>query len=132
MEYAYAVDLCPFCALPADRIWIETEHAIALPDAFPVVDGHMLVVPRKRVASIYQLQRPEQTAIWELVSEMRQRLLTGLKTDGFNVGLNDGLAAGQTVQHAHVHVIPRREGDVPDPGGGIRWVVAENAPYWKN
>jgi diadenosine tetraphosphate (Ap4A) HIT family hydrolase len=125
------VDPCPFCAIQSDRIWIETDHAIALPDAFPVVDGHTLVVPRKHVASIYQLPRSEQTAVWELVSEVRERLLTGLKPDGFNIGFNDGLAAGQTVQHAHVHVIPRREGDVPDPRGGIRWVVAENAPYWK-
>jgi hypothetical protein len=70
--------------------------------------------------------------MWVMVGEVRDRLLTGLKPDGFNIGFNDGLAAGQTVLHAHVHVIPRRKGDVPDPRGGIRWVIADNAPYWKN
>jgi diadenosine tetraphosphate (Ap4A) HIT family hydrolase len=61
---------------------------------------------------------------------VRERLLTRLKPDGFNLCLNDGLAAGQTVLRAHVHVIPRRHGDVPDPRGGIRWVIADKAPYW--
>jgi diadenosine tetraphosphate (Ap4A) HIT family hydrolase len=65
-----------------------------------------------------------------LVGEVRQRLLTDLRPDGFNIGFNDGLAAGQTVAHAHIHIIPRRTGDVSDPRGGIRWIVADNAPYW--
>ena len=81
--------------------------------------------------SIYELTVTEQNVIWELVSEVRQRLLTDLKPDGFNIGLNDGLAAGQTVMHAHVHVIPRWSGDVSDPRGGIRWVIADKAAYWK-
>jgi diadenosine tetraphosphate (Ap4A) HIT family hydrolase len=104
---------------------------MAFADAFPVADGHTLVIPRKHVSTIYQLTIPEQSAIWELVSEVRERLLTGLKPDGFNIGFNDGLAAGQTVQHAHVHIIPRKRCDAPDPRGGIRWVIADNAPYWK-
>jgi diadenosine tetraphosphate (Ap4A) HIT family hydrolase len=113
------------------RIWIETELALAIPDAFPVAEGHTLVVPRKHVSTIYELTIPEQAALWELVGEVRARLLAGLKPDGFNIGFNDGLAAGQTVAHAHVHVIPRREGDVPDPRGGIRLAIADNAPYRK-
>ena len=67
--------------------------------------------------------RRSRKAIWELVGEVRQRLMTTLNPDGFNIGFNDGLAAGQTVAHAHVHVIPRRNGDVADPRGGIRWAV---------
>ena len=94
-------------------------------------EGHTLVVPTRHVISIYELTVTEQNVIWELVSEVRQRLLTDLKPDGFNIGLNDGLAAGQTVMHAHVHVIPRWSGDVPDPRGGIRWVIADKAAYWK-
>jgi diadenosine tetraphosphate (Ap4A) HIT family hydrolase len=62
--------------------------------------------------------------------EVRERLLTGLLPDGFNIGVNEGLAAGQTVEHAHVHIIPRRKGDVPDPRGGIRWIIEEKANYW--
>jgi diadenosine tetraphosphate (Ap4A) HIT family hydrolase len=125
------VDSCSFCAIEPGRIWLESEHALAVPDAYPVADGHALVMPRKHVGTIYELSMPEQRAIWELVGEVRERLLTGLKPDGFNIGLNDGLAVGQTVEHAHVHVIPRRAGDIPDPHGGIRWVIAENAQYWK-
>jgi diadenosine tetraphosphate (Ap4A) HIT family hydrolase len=90
----------------------------------------MLVLPRKHVMRIYELSMPEQTAIWELVGSVRERLLVEHKPDGFNIGFNDDIAAGQTVSHAHVHIIPRRQGDVADPRGGIRWVIAENARYW--
>jgi diadenosine tetraphosphate (Ap4A) HIT family hydrolase len=81
------------------------------------------------VISIYELNMTERNDIWELVTEVRQRLLTELKPDGFNIGLNDGLVAGQTVMHAYVHVIPRWTADVPDPRGGIRWVIADKAAY---
>jgi diadenosine tetraphosphate (Ap4A) HIT family hydrolase len=81
--------------------------------------------------TIYELSMPEQKVIWELVGRVRERLLVEYKPDGFNIGFNDGLAAGQTVSHAHVHIIPRRQGDVADPRGGIRWVIANKAPYWK-
>jgi diadenosine tetraphosphate (Ap4A) HIT family hydrolase len=130
LYYPSVLDLCPFCAIAPGRIWLEAEHAVALPDAYPVADGHTLVVPRKHVSTIYQLTIAEQKAIWELVGQVRERLLTGLRPDGFNIGFNDGLAAGQTEDHAHVHIIPRRLGDVPDPRGGIRWVIADNARYW--
>lgn len=133
VDRCYASDLttCQFCSLPPERLWIETEHAVALPDAFPLTEGHTLVIPRKHVANIYELPAPEQHAVWEVVSEIRERLRVRLKPDGFNIGLNDGIAAGQTVMHAHVHVIPRRSGDVPDPRGGIRWMIPDRAPYWK-
>ncbi len=121
---------CPFCSLDSNRKWIENEHAIAFPDVYPVTDGHTLVIPRKHVTSIYELRGDERSAVWSLVAEVRQRLLTGLKPDAFNIGVNDGLAAGQTVEHAHVHVIPRWKGDVPDPRGGIRWIIDEKANYW--
>jgi diadenosine tetraphosphate (Ap4A) HIT family hydrolase len=97
---------CPFCSLDASRKWIEHEHAIAFADAYPVADGHTLV------------------------AQVRERLLVGLKPDGFNIGVNDGAAAGQTVEHAHVHIIPRRNGDVTDPRGGIRWIIDDKANYW--
>jgi len=103
---------------------------VAVPDAYPVSEGHTLVLSRKHVASLYELSDTEQEGVWELVLEVRKRLLTSLKPDGFNIGINDGLAAGQTVMHAHVHVIPRWNGDVQDPRGGIRWVIADKAAYW--
>ena len=127
----YFMSACPFCSLSPERLWIEEEHVVAISDAFPVTDGHTLVIPRKHVSTVYELSPVEQNAVWDLVSEVRQQLLASLKPDGFNIGLNDGLAAGQTVMHTHVHVIPRRSGDVPDPRGGIRWVIPDNASYWK-
>jgi diadenosine tetraphosphate (Ap4A) HIT family hydrolase len=122
---------CPFCSLDPSRTWIENEHAIAFTDAYPTTDGHTLVVPRQHIGSIYELSAAQQAAVWDLVAEVRQRLLTGLKPDGFNIGVNDGLAAGQTVEHAHVHVIPRYTSDVPDPRGGIRWIISQHAKYWE-
>ena len=132
MAYHHGFDPYPFCAVDRQRSLAETDHAIAFPDAYPVTDGHSLVVPRKHVASTYELSDLEQIAVWELVAEPRQRLLTRDHADGFNIGLNDGPAAGQTVMHAHVHVIPRRKGDVPGPRGGIRWIVADRAKNWKD
>jgi diadenosine tetraphosphate (Ap4A) HIT family hydrolase len=76
------------------------------------------------------LPEEERAAVWSLVARVRGKLVSELQPDGFNVGVNDGAAAGQTVPHAHVHVIPRRAGDVADPRGGVRWVVPAKARYW--
>ncbi len=121
---------CPFCHPEASRIRMECEVAVAVLDGFPVAEGHTLVVPRRHVASLFDLAPEEQAALWRMVAQVRSGLLDGLKPDGFNVGVNDGVAAGQTVMHAHVHVIPRRSGDVADPRGGVRWVVPGKAAYW--
>jgi diadenosine tetraphosphate (Ap4A) HIT family hydrolase len=108
----------------------DNETAVAFFDAFPVTNGHALVVPKRHVESLYALPPEEQQAVWALVREARSRLALELRPDGFNIGVNDGTAAGQTIMHAHVHVIPRRNGDVPDPRGGIRWIMGERARYW--
>ena len=121
---------CPFCTFEPDRILLNSENVVALPDAYPVVDGHTLVLPRKHVSSIYELSPGEQSELWEMVGKVRTLLIEQFGVDSLNIGLNDGLAAGQTVAHAHVHVIPRRQGDVPDPRGGIRWIIADKAKYW--
>src|SRR5689334_23905317 len=113
---------CPFCYIAPSRQCMENEHAVAFADAYPANDGHTLVVPRQHVSSIYQLSAAQQMALWDLVAEVRQSILSKLKPDGFNIGVNDGLAAGQTVEHAHVHIIRRYTGDVQDPRGGIRWI----------
>jgi diadenosine tetraphosphate (Ap4A) HIT family hydrolase len=129
--YPDGLNSCPFCIVERGRILFETEHALALPDGFPVAEGHTLVVPRRHVATLYELSANEQNAVWELVSQVRKQLVTRLAPDGFNIGINDGLAAGQTVMHAHVHIIPRWKGDVPDPRGGIRSVLSAKAAHWK-
>lgn len=121
---------CPFCQPDADRIVLENEAGIALRDRFPVTEGHTLVIPKAHVASIFDLSAEEQNALWELVAKVRHRLETEVQPDGFNIGVNDGPAAGQTVMHAHIHVIPRCQGDSADPRGGVRWIMPEKARYW--
>jgi diadenosine tetraphosphate (Ap4A) HIT family hydrolase len=121
---------CPFCHLEQARLVLANDSTVAVPDAFSVAAGHTLVVPKRHVPSLFDLPEAEQAAIWSLVAQVRGRLLDELNPDGFNVGVNDGPAAGQTIMHAHVHVIPRRTGDVADPRGGVRWVIPNKAIYW--
>ncbi len=121
---------CPFCRIVTQAASVVSEHAIAFPDAFPVTQGHTLVVPRVHVESVFDLPQAVQTDLWLLVARVRSQLARDAHVDGFTVGTNDGVAAGQTVPHAHIHVIPRRRGDVPDPRGGVRWVIPDRAAYW--
>ena len=121
---------CPFCQLEKSGIYMATDSAAAFPDAFPVAEGHTLVVPKRHVASLFDLSEAELAALWFLVAQVRAKLMDELKPDGFNIGVNDGQAAGQTVMHAHVHIIPRRQGDTADPRGGIRWIMPKKAQYW--
>ena len=121
---------CPFCDVDQARIAWASSHAVALRDGFPVSEGHTLIVPRRHVESVFDLETAELSSVWELVAAARKELTARLSPDGFTVGVNDGVAAGQTVEHAHVHVIPRFEGDVEDPRGGVRWVRPDRAAYW--
>lgn len=121
---------CPFCDIPPDRLLHTSTHTRAFRDAYPVTDGHTLVVPKRHVASLFELDPGEQADVWSLVGKVRAELQASHEPEGFTVGVNDGPAAGQTIDHAHIHVIPRYDGDVPDPRGGIRWVIPERAPYW--
>jgi diadenosine tetraphosphate (Ap4A) HIT family hydrolase len=123
---------CPFCEPVAGAAWITHDAGLAIWDAFPLTEGHTLVVPRQHVASLYELTPAEQADLWTLVADVRARLRERFNPDGFTIGVNDGPSAGQTVGHAHIHVVPRRLGDVPDPRGGIRWVVPGRAAYWEN
>lgn len=121
---------CPFCGVKDENCLIVTPVLRAMPDSFPVSAGHTLVFPTRHVQSLYDLSESEQAAIWQAVAQVRESLRRELNPDGFNIGLNDGAAAGQTVRHAHVHVIPRFKGDRHDPRGGIRWVLPDSADYW--
>ena len=125
-----ALRRCPFCERSASDVVVQNEAAMAFPDGFPLSDGHTLVVPRRHVASVFDLTPGELASLWQLVAEVRARLSRELQPEGFTIGINDGRAAGQTVEHGHVHVIPRRAGDVPDPRGGVRWVIPGRAAYW--
>ena len=120
----------PFSPVNHDRVILANDTAVAFYDAFPLSKGHALVVPRVVVMSLYDLDPEAQAALWEIVRQTRELLEEQYAPDGFTIGVNDGKAAGQTVPHAHVHVIPRYDGDVPDPRGGIRWVIPKRAAYW--
>ena len=122
---------CPFCSFGPDRVIAGSASAVAFFDSYPVAEGHALVVPRRHVSSIYELVSADQSDVWRLVADVRGILIERFGVTSFTIGVNDGLDAGQTVPHAHVHIIPRRAGDVPDPRGGIRWIIAEKAAYWK-
>lgn len=129
----YSMTDCPFCArIASDPSLPEDGAAMAIPDGFPLNRGHTLVIPRRHVADLFALNPEEQADVWRLVATVRKRLLAEHRPDGFNIGLNVGEAGGQTVGHAHVHVIPRFRGDVPDPRGGVRWVIPARATYWRN
>jgi diadenosine tetraphosphate (Ap4A) HIT family hydrolase len=129
---------CRFCKLDHTSIILSNDHAFAIRDGFPVTPGHSLIVTKRHIASLFEATREEQAALFELLAEMRQVLLSppfksGIVTvpDGFNIGINDGWQAGQTVMHLHIHLIPRYTGDTEDPRGGVRWVMPVKAPYWK-
>jgi diadenosine tetraphosphate (Ap4A) HIT family hydrolase len=121
---------CPFCERLANGPRWHSEYAAAFPDVFPISPGHTLVVPRSHEPDFFNLTSAERDDIWHLVETVRRDLVAELHPDGCNIGINVGAAAGQTIAHAHVHVIPRYEGDVTDPRGGIRWILPERAAYW--
>jgi len=123
---------CPFCSVSQERVLIANKHCLAIADSFPISQGHTLIVPIHHMASIFELSVEERASIWQLVENVRNRLANALHPDGFNIGINDGSAAGQTIGHAHVHVIPRFKRDVADPRGGVRWIIPEKAKYWSD
>jgi len=122
--------ICLFCNLDNTRIILKNAHALAIYDGYPVSSGHTLIIPKRHIASFFELSREEQSAMLALLAEMRQLLQTERNPDGFNIGINDGAAAGQTVMHLHIHLIPRYTGDQPDPRGGVRWIFPDKADYW--
>lgn len=120
---------CPFCSLDLSRVIAENDLALALRDGYPVNPGHTLVIPKRHVGSWFEATSEEQRAIMNLIEVVKAGLEGELRPDGYNIGLNDGPAAGQTVPHLHVHIIPRFEGDVDDPTGGVRLVIPERGNY---
>jgi diadenosine tetraphosphate (Ap4A) HIT family hydrolase len=120
---------CPFCDLNHRTIIAENKEAIAFYDGFPVSPGHILVIPRRHCSDFFQLSPSEQNACLELLNECQKQLISERNPDGFNIGINVGTAAGQTIFHAHLHLIPRYVGDVENPRGGIRGVIPAKKDY---
>ena len=122
------MELCIFCK-PDREILAQDRHAIAIYDGYPVSKGHTLVLPRRHLISIWDLEAEEYAACFDLVRTVRAMLESLFSPDGFNIGVNCGEAAGQTVPHAHIHLIPRFRGDVPKPRGGVRNVIPHKGHY---
>jgi diadenosine tetraphosphate (Ap4A) HIT family hydrolase len=121
---------CPFCSLPPDRIVLSSADAIALRDAYPISPGHTLIVPRRHVGSFFEATAQERADLLALLDEAKGELDARFAPAAFNIGINDGPAAGQTVPHLHIHLIPRYVGDRIDPRGGVRWIIPDKADYW--
>jgi len=121
---------CPFCsAISGDRIFHTDELVLGLWDGFPVSHGHALLIPRRHIATWFDATEEEQAALMRALAVAREKIMDRWQPDGFNIGINAGEAAGQTVFHLHVHLIPRYKGDVRDPRGGVRHVIPSKANY---
>jgi len=110
---------------------LENDSAIAIFDGFPISLGHMLIIPNNHVSSLFLLDQPERLSMMSLLEEAHKYLIREYQPDGFNIGINDGEAAGQTVPHLHVHIVPRYEHDQKDPRGGVRLIFPDKARYWE-
>jgi diadenosine tetraphosphate (Ap4A) HIT family hydrolase len=121
---------CPFCTLPPERIIDSNDLALVIRDGYPVSPGHTLVIPKRHIGSWFEITQAEQQALLNLLAKATVVLETEFKPDDYNIGINDGPTAGQTVPHLHMHLIPRYEGDQEDPRGGVRWIIPEKAKYW--
>ena len=121
---------CPFCSLPSERIIDRNEHGLVVRDGFPISPGHTLIIPKRHTGSFFDLTETERLDLLLLLDKAKLNLENEFKPDGYNIGINDGPAAGQTVPHLHIHLIPRYAGDRADPRGGVRWIIPEKADYW--
>ena len=119
---------CRFC--DQERVIASNELCYAIRDGYPVTELHTLVIPKRHIAGFFELYQPEINAIHRLLRKMKEGILERDSTvTSFNIGVNSGEEAGQTINHCHFHLIPRRKGDVDDPTGGVRGVIPEKQNY---
>jgi diadenosine tetraphosphate (Ap4A) HIT family hydrolase len=120
---------CPFCEIPEKNIIKENKLCLAVYDKYPVSKGHMLIITKRHVKDYFAALKTEKSSLLELMEECRIFLKNKYKPDGYNVGLNCGAAAGQTIMHLHLHLIPRYINDIDDPTGGVRGVIPAKRIY---
>ena len=121
---------CIFCSLDSSRVVAKNDTAYAIRDGFPVTQGHTLIIPHRHAETFFDLTKEEISGCLDLLHEMRREIIANDSTvTGFNIGMNAGASAGQTIFHCHIHLIPRRTGDVEDPRGGIRHVIPDKGYY---
>lgn len=125
---------CPFCRIlqsdDSQRIVRENDLAMVIRDGYPISKGHTLIIPKRHVGSFFDITDAEREALLSYLDEQKQVLDKIYQPNGYNIGINDGVSAGQTVPHLHIHLIPRYKGDIEDPRGGVRWIMPEKAKYW--
>lgn len=123
-------DDCVFCCAERTKeIIASTDLSLAFFDGFPVSPGHALIIPRRHVASFFDLTEEERTDMMSLLCRVKEMVAQRFHPDGYNIGVNVGEAAGQSVFHVHIHLIPRYIGDVPSPKGGVRGVISDKQSY---
>ncbi len=125
---------CIFCDLSVtkkDEIVLENEHFFSIYDDNPISEGHSLIIPKEHVDSFFKLSPEQVNNMYELLGKMKNAVDERFNPDGYNIGINEGRDAGQTVSHLHIHLIPRYRGDVENPTGGVRHIFPEKADYTK-
>lgn len=122
---------CLFCEIPESEIIVNHDLCFARWDKFPVSPGHLLVIPKRHFVSVFDATAGEFQAFREVLVLARKVIEKEYRPDGYNIGVNDGQTAGQSVFHVHIHVIPRYQGDVENPLGGVRGVIPFNQKYRK-
>ena len=120
---------CIFCSLPATSIIDQNDLGFVVRDISPVNPGHTLVIPKRHVSSYFELTDDEVVALMELLRRAKEAIDAEFKPDDYNIGVNNGPLAGQTVPHVHIHVMPRYRGDTEDIRGGVRNIILERAVY---
>ena len=122
---------CPFCYDNIkDRVVAEQNSVVAIPDSYPVAEGHLLIVPKRHMEDYFSMNEAENKDTGILIMKLKNRIMEkDPSVSGFNIGTNIGESAGQTIFHAHIHFIPRRNGDTPHPRGGVRGVIPEKQSY---
>ncbi len=121
---------CIFCEVDAEQVIVENELAFAIRDGFPVTEMHTLIIPKRHAATYFDLTQAEVNATNDLMAQLKSDIeVADSLVTGFNIGINSGKSAGQTIFHCHIHLIPRRDGDVENPRGGVRHLIPGKGNY---
>ena len=121
---------CPFCNIGEHvEVLFKADTAMAILDSFPISPGHTLIIPKRHVADYFELTAEEQNELWQLVKRCKMILQDRFHPDGFNIGINVGEMAGQSIFHVHIHLIPRYKGDMKNPKGGVRHIIPGKGYY---
>jgi ATP adenylyltransferase len=122
--------MCIFCDIETSRIVVENDLAYAIYDGYPVTELHTLIIPKRHAETYFELTKEERDACHQLLVKLKDQIqLEDSAVDGFNIGTNNGESAGQTIFHCHIHLIPRRPGDMDNPKGGMRGVIPGKQQY---